>query len=246
MYALLGGWGAFTYCLAWALHRPLIKTRIRGFKNAFIVRRDDSDIIVLHEVFVHHGSNVDLSWTPRYILDGGANTEFVAAMYARRYPGARILAVEPGTTNAGLIRRNCAEFPNIEVIEAGIWARSANLEIENPQDMSYGFRVREVPQPTPNSFRGLTIAELADRFGPGAIIDICKLDIEGTERELMRGGWESWIDRVRCIVVELHGQEARDLAEQFIKLRPFTVSRSGEKVVLINEALVPAPALQTA
>lgn len=236
---MLGLGGAIAFSMAWVLRREVIRAHVRGFSKPFFVRRKDSDLIVLIDVFVNDDSNVTLPWTPRFILDAGANAGFVTAMYARRYPTAKIIAVEPSHANAELLRRNCAGFNNVEIMEAGIWTSSAHLEIENPDEMSWAFRVREVASPTARSFRGMTIHELADRFGPGAIIDICKLDIEGTERELMRAGWELWIDRVRCIVMELHGPEAHQLYEQFVKLRPFRVSRAAEKVVMINEALIP-------
>jgi hypothetical protein len=66
-------------------------------------------------------------------------------------------------------------------------------------------------------------------------IDLLKLDIEGTEEQLFSSGYSDWIDRVKNLMIELHGQRSRDAVFAATKDRGFTVSQSGEYVFFTKE-----------
>jgi FkbM family methyltransferase len=192
--------------LATVLRAPvgtMVEVRLPGIPHPLTIRPTKPDVLVLWQTFGLRQCAVPLSTPPGLIVDAGANIGCTAVFLARTYPNARIVAVEPDRENAALARKNCASYPNVSVVEGAVWPRSVMLEIENPQDESWAFRMREVPlEAAQGGMRGLTIDELSK----GARIDLLKVDIEGGERQLFSED-SDWLERVGAMLVELHGPE---------------------------------------
>lgn len=168
--------------------------------------------------------------TPQLIIDGGANIGYASIYFANKYPDAQIIAVEPDPENCALFRKNCAAYPNIELVQGALWTSNTNLVIENPTAESWSFRVVEAPSPTKHSFKGVTVANILARSGRQHI-DLLKLDIEGSEEQLFSSNYGDWIDRVKNLMIEPHGRRRRDVVFSAVKDRGFSVSESGEYVV---------------
>jgi hypothetical protein len=66
-------------------------------------------------------------------------------------------------------------------------------------------------------------------------IDILKIDIEGAEKELFTYNYENWLQKVRCIVIELHDLYRPGCATAFFKAissREFSIFCKGEDIVI--------------
>jgi hypothetical protein len=66
-------------------------------------------------------------------------------------------------------------------------------------------------------------------------IDILKIDIEGAEKELFTYNYESWLPKVRCIVIELHDTFRPGCATAFFKAissREFDIFCKGEDIII--------------
>lgn len=189
----------------WTTKATTLEVRVSGVSHPLVIRPTKPDVLVLWQTFGLRQCAVPLSSAPKLIVDAGANIGCTAVFLANAYPGARIVAVEPDTENASLARRNCARYPNIEIVEGAVWPRPVMLEIENPQDESWAFRMRERPLGADASgMRGLTIDELSK----GASIDLLKVDIEGGEVQLFTEDTQ-WLTRVGAMLVELHGPNCK-------------------------------------
>jgi len=173
---------------------------------------------------------------PQLIIDGGANVGYASIYFASKYPDAQIIAIEPDPENCALFRRNCAAYPNVELIQGALWTSSTDLVIENPTDESWGFRVVEAPSSTNRSFEGFTVADILARSGKQHV-DLLKLDVEGSEEQLFSSNYGSWIGRVKNMLIELHGQRCRDAVFTATKDCGFSVSQSGAHVVFREERL---------
>jgi hypothetical protein len=92
-------------------------------------------------------------------------------------------------------------YPNVSVIQAGIWHKATRLKIENPQDEKWLLRVKEA-EAGDATVNAITIGEILERSGSDRI-DILKLDIEGAERELFSYN-PDWLDNVRLLIIETH------------------------------------------
>ena len=194
--------------------RELIALRVRSLKHPIYCRH--GDLYVLIEVFGRISGKVyepSLMGMPELIIDAGANVGFASAMFASRFPTARIISIEPDLRNCELFRRNCGSYPNVRLVQAALWFRSGWVRIENPSDASFLFRVAECEN-SAISVAAVTIPEIL--AGEDAKrIDILKLDIEGGEERLFSQDCE-WLHKVRLIIAELHDQYVSGCTEALL------------------------------
>jgi FkbM family methyltransferase len=152
---------------------------------------------------------------PRTIVDAGANIGLTSVFFARRFPEATILAVEPEESNHSVMLRNVAPYPNVVPIRAALWGEDAVIHVENPGLGKWGFRTRGTSREAIGTVRGMTIDTLMREHGMG-YLDILKLDIEGSERKVLSAS-SSWIDRVGMIVAEMHDRYEGGCSRAFYK-----------------------------
>lgn len=163
-----------------------------------------SDLHALNEVLLAGDYDFDLPrLEPRLVIDGGANVGYASVLFATRWPRARVIAVEPESSNVAMLRRNVSHLPNVEVVPAALWPRSGWLRIANPQAAAWSVRVVEAAHGPGPAVRATTVSELLASCG-ASVIDLLKLDIEGAERELFAQGADEWLARV--LIIELHDE----------------------------------------
>ena len=229
---LLGVRDSIRYLVARMSRRPTVALRPKGFPHHLECRVSGSDVFVMWQVFGKDDCRIPPAIRPKVILDGGAYVGYTTAMFARRYPEAMIIAVEPDSANVELLRKNTARYPNVQVIQAGLWKRDARLLIENPAGQPWEFRVVESEATTAPTIEGVTIATALSRFGEGRA-DVVKLDVEGSEEEIFAHGRLDWLDGCRFVIVETHGSAATDAVIRATETA-FQVSRQGEKITLVR------------
>lgn len=191
--------------------RQFFDLQISGVAHPVYCR--PGDLYVLLEVFGRISGRVynpALLGTPELIIDAGANVGFASAMFANRYPMARIIAIEPDQQNCEIFRMNCNSYPNVRLVQAALWFRSGWVTIQNPGDASFLFHVAE-SEKAAHAIEAVTIPEiLAGQHSKR--IDILKLDIEGGETRLFSRDCE-WLRWVRVIIAELHDQYVNGCTE---------------------------------
>lgn len=135
------------------------------------------------------------------ILDLGANIGLASMYFAREFPKARILAVEPNPENAMVARSNVRGLQNVTVVEAGIASTDGTARMVDPGLGSWGFRTELSNQgSTPMLSVQTLMAQTADE---GLIPFIAKIDIEGFEHDLFSQNLE-WADCFPILIIELH------------------------------------------
>ena len=220
------------------LRKPVVSLRIPGIPYPVKCRPTNSDRFTLGQVFIERDSDVAQAAEPRFIIDGGANVGYASIVFANKYPRAQIIAVEPDVANYQTAVENCRVYPNVRVILGGIWTSDAPLVIGNPQADSWSFQVRQAHQTTADSVSGYTIATLLSQSGC-ATIDLMKLDIEGAEEQIFSASDTAWLDQVRVLVIETHGERSEHAVKTALAARAFTQSQQGEKLIFVNQALLP-------
>ena len=208
-----------------------LRLPVPGTLDRLLLRARTADLLVYEHVFIAEEYRLALTSPPHVIVDAGAHIGCATVYFAHRYPDARIIAVEPDAENLRILRRNVCRLRNIVVLDGAVWSRSAWLEIANPKVASWAFQMREAE--SGRGIPGVSMPDLMERFGL-ARIDLLKLDVEGAEREIFRGAG-SWIDRIRCIVIELHDRllpGCSDALQAAVGGRPFSWSVSGENTVV--------------
>lgn len=152
---------------------------------------------------VHHELGFSLDREPRWIIDVGANIGLSALYFARRFPSARILAVEVESANHELLVRNAAPYPLITPIHKAIWCKSGHVRISNPEAQAWSFRVEMATPETRDALEAISMNDLMDEHGVDSA-DLVKMDIEGAEREVLSEGLHPWLGRTAVLAVELH------------------------------------------
>lgn len=234
VFRLLGCRAAFDVARDQLLGRQLMRIHVKGLVGPVFCRQHESHIPILLHLLGRHHADAPLGYEPRVIVDLGANIGLAALAFARRFPGARIISVEPAAENCDLFRRNTAGYRNIQLVQAAVWHRPAFVAIQNPDDKSDAFRVEEVPADAPGAMKTVTINELCAMGGEGRI-DLLKVDIEGAERELFSRSAEGWLPLVRTVMVELHDQikpGCREAVLAAASTRPHEIDRVGLHLVI--------------
>ena len=205
-YSALGFRGLLWILLAKLCGRELLfKMTTDGVTHPFRLRLGSTDVAVFRQVFLLRHYECSICNSPQVIIDAGANIGLSAIYFASRYPGARIVAIEPEASNYALLKRNVAPYPQIIPINAALWKEDGRIQLFDPGEGAHGFRISNSTE-SGLAERGfcdaLTIESIVKRFDL-ARIDILKIDIEGSEKEVFESS-AGWIQKVSVIMAETH------------------------------------------
>lgn len=182
----------------------LITAYVPEIRHPLRIRVGTSDLKCFNEVVLAGDYDFELpESSPRVVIDGGANAGYASALFASRYPSADIIAVEPENSNFEMLCANTQAFPNVRAIRAAIWNRKAQMSVADKNVAHWGFRFEEARDGDKEAVESITMEEIMARGGRREI-DLLKLDVEGAERELFSAGFESWLPRVRILLIEIH------------------------------------------
>ncbi len=181
----------------------LHEVRVPGLDHSIFLRAGTSDVLVFIQIFIDGELGFDIASLPQSIVDAGANIGLASVYFAHRFPHAQIVALEIDQANFDLLIKNTAAYPNIKCVKNALWSGAAQLDILNPTDEPWAYRVGEVKGDRKTSIKALGVAELVQQFD-GQRIDLLKIDIEGAEKEVFQKGAAGWIGHVGMIAVELH------------------------------------------
>jgi FkbM family methyltransferase len=139
-----------------------------------------------------------------FILDLGANVGLSCRLWRIRFPDAKIVAIEPDPGSVRVLRMNIRDGSRAdltEIIEAAVTCDGKPVLLDQSGDSdshkigSSGIAVA-----------GIMIGEAIQRAaGPDGMVDLLKMDIEGSEQGLMQCAG-SWARKVRHLLIEVHGE----------------------------------------
>jgi len=214
-----------------------VKTFVPGLRHPIFLRFGTSDVTLLRSIFLDGEYDWKLLKMPQVIVDAGANIGLTSILFANRYPKARIIAIEPESSNYALLRKNAALYPQVETMQAALWKEETTLRITNSSGEHWAFRTEEKRVGDPGSESNVTVqATTVERLMECyaiEFIDILKIDIEGAEKEVF-GNCKGWIDRVGVVMIELHDRLSESSSEMIRRATAdFTFCWArGETVVL--------------
>jgi FkbM family methyltransferase len=182
-----------------------VSIRPRGFQAALEVRGGTSDPVVFYLIFCMHEYPVTTLDHVQWVVDAGANAGYFSVFAAHHYPKATVVAIEPEASNYEVLCRNCAAWPQIRTVHAGLWSTEGRLGISNPGAEKWGFTC--IPggddSPPHPSIRAVSVPSLMQEHSI-PVIDVFKIDIEGGEKEVFSANDLSWLQRTQIIMIELH------------------------------------------
>lgn len=174
----------------------------------FMLRRDrasNNDYGVAYEVFVNefYASHPDLPRKDvKFIVDLGANVGFTSIYFLNSYPDAEIVAFEPHPEHFGQAQLNVgsnAGASRVKLFNKAVGARDRSLWLSSGGTSS---ALRDA-----DSASGGFEVEVTDLFAALGTrrIDLLKMDIEGSEYELLADPRFRELD-IGAIVLEWHSR----------------------------------------
>lgn len=223
--------------LSTKVKRGVCPVTVPEMTHPIYMRTGTSDRSAFNEVIVKRWYDHPFpGGQPRLIIDAGANVGYASVRFAELYPEADVIAIEPDAENFQLIERNIAAYPRVRAMRCGVWPRSIELVIENPEAKSWAFRVREAHEGE-SGFSAVGLNDLREAH-PSRCIDILKLDIEGAEKELFSdGNCHEWLAHTKMIFIELHDRikpGCTEAMERAIAPHHFSRSHHGSNLILIR------------
>lgn len=203
-FGLGAGWEAMRLYLSRGATVPL---RLPNLAHPLWARTGTADVATFEEVFVAREYDLPFrDFTPRNIVDLGANIGYASVYFSARWPGANVLSVEPDAQNVQLLEQNTRRWPRIKRLQAAVWSHPARVCVANPNEASNAYQMRESSPAAEGGVAAYTVPQLIDTLGCERL-DLLKMDVEGAEREILHAA-PDWLDRVNVMVIELHDRLA--------------------------------------
>ncbi len=185
------------------------------------LRAGTSDIMVFDQVFVSKEYDYEYGITnAKTIIDCGGNIGLSAIVFAKRYPAAQILVLEPMKETFNLLEQNVKPYSNIKILNGAVWNKDTVLAGSNDfGDEHWSYSVNEPKSGILHSENGIKAYSMDSLLNLLAVatIDILKIDIEGAELELFSNNYENWLPQINCIVIELHDRMRKGTGTAFFR-----------------------------
>jgi FkbM family methyltransferase len=174
-------------------------TNRKKFKEPLFLRNNITDFYIFEEIYIDEPFK-SLDFTPKIIIDLGANIGLSTIYFKNRFPKSKVFSVEPEEKNFVMLLKNTSNYNNIFIFKKGIWSKKANLKIINKNSNSSAFIVKETSKK--KTLEGISLNDLCHKYKISKI-DLLKIDIEGTEKEILSKNYE-WLGKTKFIFIESH------------------------------------------
>lgn len=174
----------------------------KDIQSSIYLRTNTTDIHVYHQIFMRGDYETSFPFYPKTIIDCGANIGLATVYFKNKYPNAKIISIEPEESNFNMLIKNCQGYHDIYCLKSGIWNENTYLNVVDNGYGHWGFATEKTSHEN-NKVSGVTIDYIMNKFNIDEV-DILKIDIEGSEKELFEKNIENWIEKVKVIIIELH------------------------------------------
>jgi len=185
--------------------KPVTVELLFGETMLFCYRPGTTDLLALEQVFLDGQYDIEsiAPETVEFIVDLGGNIGVTAMLWARRYPAARMVLVEPDPGNFALLERNTATFRNrCLLINAAVSDHCGQTSFFR-SEREYGHSLLKTDDCV-SAIRVKTLSmPVILRLAGFPRVDLLKMDIEGGEQIVMPA-IDSWGAATRHLIAELH------------------------------------------
>lgn len=224
----------------------LVSLRSKYARHPLKCRANTSDFPVFRQIFIEREySCIDAVVEIGLVIDCGANVGYSSAYFLSRYPGCDLIAIEPDPTNFEILRLNLAPYgTSVRMLRSAVWSHPTKLGLSEKKyrdGYQWTRQVRECAANEDSNLLAVDIATLLRESGHHRI-SILKVDIEGAEAVVFSKNYESWIDKVDILLIELHDDSSfgnsSAIFEKAIAGRGFSVTQCGKLTVCKQTAMI--------
>ena len=212
--------------------------KVPGIKTPIFLRKNTSDIPTFLQLFLEKDYELEFVENPKTIIDAGANVGLFSLIMKNKFPDSHVIALEPDDSNCQVVKRNLSSYEGFSLENKGVWNRSAFLKVTDKIKLGqWALMVEEVEEKDAD-VEAIGINELMQKYSLNQI-DILKIDIETSEKQLFSSNYEDWLPKTRMIIIELHDWIEVGTARPFLEAinQCFTEYKflvKGEHVILYN------------
>jgi len=213
-------------------------------------KRPSSDLDVFSQVFK------DLEYQPvvatfkKYfqnhkeinIIDAGSNIGLTSLYFSRFFDNANYICIEPDDSNFESMRYNLEKnkVQNVIKVKGGLWSKNTFLNIVRDfrDKNDWAIRVEETSDTT--NLEAFSIDYLIKKHH-FEVIDILKIDIEGSEKEVITGNFAnlSYLSITKCVAIEIHDEfNCRQAIYKILEDHNFTYFDDKELTIGVNQNLI--------
>jgi FkbM family methyltransferase len=229
-----GFFGAIKVVAAHVFRQRSVKVPLKGFKTSLKFRPYTGDFATIRQVLWYEEYDLNLSSQPEYIVDLGANIGVSSLAFAQKYPGAKVIALEPDKSNFALLEFNTRKCSNLITLNKAVWIKDEMVFLEDPGVKTNSFVFKKTGgSEKENKIPAITLDTLIKEFNISRI-DLLKIDIEGVEKEIFLHGDVHWLHKVRYISIEFHNKEVEKKVGELLRGLHFEEGQKGEKKLFKN------------
>jgi len=232
----------------------LIKNPDKYKGQKFLLRLNTSDKNVLQQVIIDKGympiikliedkGSID---SIKIIIDAGSNIGLTSIFFNGIFPSAKIISIEPDDSNYDQQIKNIKTNnldSSITILKKALWVNNSDkLKLSNNfrDGKNWSKSIVLTSSSNETKTQSITLSEIIDKYVPDQIIDIFKIDVEGTEKELFNSieFINAFTKSVRYFCIEIHDEfEIREHIMQVLKYNDFEYFDDGETTFGYNKKL---------
>jgi FkbM family methyltransferase len=161
-------------------------------------RLNKGDLHSIREIWSQEAYRLPFPVTTGVLLDLGANIGMASVWLTKKYKFTRVIAVEPDSSNAALVRENLElNGINGRVLEAAVGPNEPSARFQSSEYSNQG-KLSECGSLVPVT----TVSTIVETCAVTRLA-LVKIDIEGSEQSLFDGPLE-WLSRTDAIIIEFH------------------------------------------
>ncbi|WP_035667929.1 FkbM family methyltransferase [Flavobacterium sp. 83] len=220
------------------------KIQILKMTFPIFLRPKSSDLLVFHQIFTFKEYDMNLGFSPKFIIDAGANIGLAAVFFSNKFPEAKIMAIEPEKSNFEMLQKNTKEYKNVSLKKMALSNQfNFSFNVVDKGFGNWGF-ITEIQDSKRkinviDTVKTITIDEIMIEYNL-EYLDLLKIDIEGGEKQLFESNYENWLPKTKCIIIELHDGITNGSSKSFFKAisnYDFSYFNRGENLMFINNRI---------
>jgi len=175
--------------------------KLNNIKFPFDLRDGFVDKQLFSEIFLNKQYDKVYVKNPKVIIDCGANIGLYGIVMKNKFPDAKIISIEPDLDNYLLLKKNLLPYTNVYFENCGIWNKDIKLKAYDKFNRGkWGIIVEENEE---GNVLGVSLNTLLAKYEINRV-DILKIDIETSEKQLFSDNFQEWLPKIKTIVIELH------------------------------------------
>jgi FkbM family methyltransferase len=217
------------------------KIYLPGYSLPINLRTKSTDLLTFHQIFTFKEYDMHLKDEPKIIIDAGANIGLASLYFNKKYPKAKIIAIEPEKSNFKMLEINSKNHETIFLHKRALSNQSnLVLNIVDKGLGNWGFVTENKgslsSKNVVDTVETITIDEIIKENNL-EFIDLLKIDIEGGEKDLFESNYENWLPKTKYIAIELHDGIKMGSSKSFFKAISkynFSYHNKGENLLFVN------------